>query len=66
MFIVLEWRLLVNLIQISMQEIHISMQEGTLLVCRKSKEIRVDPKYGLKCWPITIAILPEIWRLKQF
>ena len=26
-FIVLEWRLLVNLYQISMQEIHISMQE---------------------------------------
>ena len=63
MFIVLECRLLVNLIQISMQEIHISMQEGTLLVnliqismqkgtllvCRKSKEIRVDPKYGSKC-----------------
>ena len=37
-----EGTLLVNLIQIS-------MQKGTLLVCRKSKEIRVDPKYGLKC-----------------
>ena len=34
-------------------EIHISMQEGTLLVYRNSKEIRGNPQRGLKTTYIT-------------
>ena len=39
------------------------MQEGTLLVCRKSKEIRIDPKQGLKTTYITTDDIPK--RLKE-